>query len=66
MFEDHEKFLDQVRTKGDKFDKRMMYETKQQIREKYLKMSPCWILGTIKRVKFVWPTWQWNCGRHAR
>jgi hypothetical protein len=29
--------------------KRMMYEKKQQMCEKHLKVSPCWILGTIKR-----------------
>jgi hypothetical protein len=28
-FEGHEKFLDQVQRKGDKFGKRMMYERKQ-------------------------------------
>jgi hypothetical protein len=27
----------------------MMYERKQQIHEKYLKVPPGWILGTIKR-----------------
>jgi hypothetical protein len=27
----------------------MMYERKQEMREKYLKVPPCWILGTIKR-----------------
>jgi hypothetical protein len=26
----------------------MMYERKQQMREKYLKVPPDWILGTIK------------------
>jgi hypothetical protein len=48
-FEDCEEFLDQVQSKGDKLDKRMMYERKQHIREKYLKVSPSWILGIIKR-----------------
>jgi hypothetical protein len=48
MFEGCEEFLDQVRRKGDKLDKRMMYERKQQIREKHLKAPPQWILGTIK------------------
>jgi hypothetical protein len=27
----------------------MVYEKKSEIREKYLKMPPGWILGTIKR-----------------
>jgi hypothetical protein len=27
----------------------MMYERKQEMREKYLKVPPCWIIGTIKR-----------------
>jgi hypothetical protein len=27
----------------------MMYERKQEMREKYLKVPPGWILGTIKR-----------------
>jgi hypothetical protein len=48
MFEDREEFLDQVRRKGDKLGKRMMYERKQQMREKYLKVPLGWILGTIK------------------
>jgi hypothetical protein len=39
MFEGHEKFLDQVQRKGHKLGKRMMYERKQQMREKYLKVS---------------------------
>jgi hypothetical protein len=33
-----------------KLGKRMVYEKKSEIREKYLKMPPGWILGTIKRV----------------
>jgi hypothetical protein len=49
MFEGHEEFLDQVQRKGDKFGKRMMYERKQQMRLKHLKVPPGWILGTIKR-----------------
>jgi hypothetical protein len=49
MFEGREEFVDEVRRKGDKFGKRMMYEKKQQIYEKNLKVSPSWILGTIKR-----------------
>jgi hypothetical protein len=48
-FKAHEEFLDQVRRKGHKLGKRMMYERKQQMREKYLKVPPHWILGTIKR-----------------
>jgi hypothetical protein len=48
MFEGCEKFLDQIQINGDKLHKRMMYERKQQLREKYLKVSPRWILGTIK------------------
>jgi hypothetical protein len=32
-----------------KLSKRMMYERKQQMREKYLKVPPGWIFGTIKR-----------------
>jgi hypothetical protein len=27
----------------------MVYENKKEMREKYLKMPPGWILGTIKR-----------------
>jgi hypothetical protein len=27
----------------------MVYEKKKEMREKYLKISPGWILGTIKR-----------------
>jgi hypothetical protein len=32
-----------------KLGKRMVYEKKKQMRKKYLKMPPGWILGTIKR-----------------
>jgi hypothetical protein len=32
-----------------KLGKRMVYEKKKEMREKYLKMPPGWILGTIKR-----------------
>jgi hypothetical protein len=49
MFECHKEFLDHVRRKGDKLDKRMMYKRKQQMREKYLMVPPRWIFGTIKR-----------------
>jgi hypothetical protein len=49
MFEGREEFLDEVRRKGDKLDMRMMYEKKQQMHEKYLKVPPVWILETIKR-----------------
>jgi hypothetical protein len=48
MFEGREEFLDQVQRKGDKFGKRMIYKRKQYMREKYLKVPPGWILGTIK------------------
>jgi hypothetical protein len=49
MFECREEFLDQVQRKGYKLGKRMMYERKQQMHEKHLKVPPGWILGTIKR-----------------
>jgi hypothetical protein len=49
MFEGHKEFLDQVRRKGDKLGKRMMYERKQHTRKKHLKVSLGWILGTIRR-----------------
>jgi hypothetical protein len=49
VFEGREEFLDEVRRKGDKLGKRMMYERKQHMREKYLKVPLGWILGTIKR-----------------
>jgi hypothetical protein len=49
MFECHEEFLDQDQRKRDKLGKRMMYERKQQMREKHLKVPPHWILGTNKR-----------------
>jgi hypothetical protein len=48
-FEGREKFLEQVQRKGDKLRKRMMYKRKQEMRKKYLKVPPGWILGTIKR-----------------
>jgi hypothetical protein len=32
-----------------KLGKRMVYEKKKEMRGKYLKMPPAWILGTIKR-----------------
>jgi hypothetical protein len=48
-FEGREEFLEQVRRKGDKLEKMMMYERKQEMREKYLKVPPGWILRTIKR-----------------
>jgi hypothetical protein len=32
-----------------KLGKRMVYEKKNEIRKKYLKMPPGWILETIKR-----------------
>jgi hypothetical protein len=49
-FEGREEFLDEVRRKGDKFGKRMIYERKQQIHDKHLMEPPRWILATIKRV----------------
>jgi hypothetical protein len=48
-FESHEEFLDQVRRKGNKLDKRMMYERKQYMSEKYLKVPSYCILRIIKR-----------------
>jgi hypothetical protein len=50
MFESHKEFLDQIRRKGDKLGKRMMYDREQQMREKHLKVPLGWILGTIKGV----------------
>jgi hypothetical protein len=32
-----------------KLSKRMVYEKKKEIQEKYLKMPPSWIIGRIKR-----------------
>jgi hypothetical protein len=49
MFEGREEFLDEVHRKGEKLDRRMMYEREQQMHEKYLKVPPVWILETIKR-----------------
>jgi hypothetical protein len=49
MFEGHEEFLDEIYRKGDKPGRRMMFERKQQVSEKHLRVPPCWILGTIKR-----------------
>jgi hypothetical protein len=48
-FKGREKFLEQVQRKGDKLGNMMVYERKQQMREKYLKQPPRWILETIKR-----------------
>jgi hypothetical protein len=48
-FEGREDFFEQVRRKGDKLEKMMMYERKQEMCKKYLNVSPSWILGTIKR-----------------
>jgi hypothetical protein len=48
-FKGCEEFLERVRKKGDKLGKMMVYERKQQMREKHLKQPPRWILGTIKR-----------------
>jgi hypothetical protein len=49
MFEGREEFLNEVQRKGAKFGKRMVYEKKKEMREKYLKEPPGWILRTIKR-----------------
>jgi hypothetical protein len=48
-FEGREEFFEQVQRKCDKLGKMMMYERKQEMHEKYLKVPPGWILGTIKR-----------------
>jgi hypothetical protein len=48
-FEGCEEFLDEVLMKGAKLDKRMIYERKKEMCEKYLKEPPGWILGIIKR-----------------
>jgi hypothetical protein len=39
MFEGCEEFLEQVRRKGDKLGKRMMYERKLEMRKKHLKVA---------------------------
>jgi hypothetical protein len=49
MFEGREEYLEQVQRKGDKLGMMMMYERKQEMRKKYLKVLLGWILGTIKR-----------------
>jgi hypothetical protein len=49
MFESHEEFLDEVQRKGAKLGKRMIYENKKKMCEKYLKEPPSWILGTIRK-----------------
>jgi hypothetical protein len=49
MFEGREEFLDEVCRKRDKLGRRMMYERKQHMHEKHLKVPLNWILGTIKR-----------------
>jgi hypothetical protein len=46
-FDSREEFLDEVRRKGAQLDKRMVYEKKKKIREKYLKEPPGWILGFV-------------------
>jgi hypothetical protein len=38
-----------MRSEGAKLGKRMVYEKKKKMCEKYLKMPPGWILGTIKK-----------------
>jgi hypothetical protein len=42
-------FLMRSEGKERNFGKRMVYEKKKEMCEKYLKMPPGWILGTIKR-----------------
>jgi hypothetical protein len=42
-------FLMRSEGKEQSFGKRMVYEKKKEMHEKYLKMPPGWILGTIKR-----------------
>jgi hypothetical protein len=49
MFEGRKEFLDEVHRKRDKLGRRMMYERKQQMREKTFEAAAGWILGTIKR-----------------
>jgi hypothetical protein len=66
MFNGREEFLDEVWRKGVRFGKRMVYEKKKEMHEKYLKESLGWILGTIKRVEFIWSIRGWNIGRVAR
>jgi hypothetical protein len=44
----YEEFFDEVRRKGAKLDKRMVYENKKGMREFFLNEPPGWILGTIK------------------
>jgi hypothetical protein len=48
-FEGHEEFFKQVRRKVDKLGKMMMCERNQYMHEKYFKVPPGWILGTINR-----------------
>jgi hypothetical protein len=48
-FKGCEEFLEQVQRKGEKLGNRMVYERKQQMREKHLKQPPRCILCTIKR-----------------
>jgi hypothetical protein len=48
-FKGPEEFLDEDQRKWDKFHKRVVYDRKQQIRDKYLKEPMRWILATIKR-----------------
>jgi hypothetical protein len=48
-FNGRKQFLDEVQRKGAKLGKRMIYEKKKEMCEKYLKEPSGWILGTIKR-----------------
>jgi hypothetical protein len=49
IFGGRKEFLDEFHRKGDKLGRMMMYERKQQMHQKQLKVPPGWILGTIKR-----------------
>jgi hypothetical protein len=40
MFVGHEEFLDEVHRKGDKLGRRVMYERKQHMHQKYLTVPP--------------------------
>jgi hypothetical protein len=42
-------FLMKSDGKRAKLGKKMVYEKKKEMQEKYLKMPPGWILGAIKR-----------------
>jgi hypothetical protein len=48
-FKGRGEFLEQVQRNGENLGNKMVYERKQQMREKHLKRPPHWILGIIKR-----------------